>query len=84
MAKRRLVRKENISTKALRMLVWDFKDKKCEICGYEEYDFCLDIHHIDKDPQNNSKENLAVLCCMCHKKIHKKVIVDERFLKSKK
>ena len=83
MAKRRLV-VGNISTKALRNLVWDFKDKSCEICSYKEYDFLLDVHHIDENPRNNFMENLAVLCCMCHKKLHKGVIVNEKFLIKKK
>lgn len=62
----------NISSAALRKAVWIFKEKKCETCGYSEYDFCLDIHHIDKDPKNNNMDNLQVLCCICHKVLHKK------------
>lgn len=58
----------------LRKFVFDSKQKECEICGYDEYDFCLDVHHIDENPRNNVLENLAVLCCMCHKKLHKGVI----------
>jgi hypothetical protein len=33
----------------------------------------LDIHHIDKDTKNNSKENLMLLCRGCHKKLHGRV-----------
>jgi len=73
-SKYRRLRLGNISSKALRKYVFDSKEKKCEICGYDEYDFCLDLHHIDKNPKNNHIENLAVLCCMCHKKLHKKII----------
>ena len=54
--------------------VFALKLKKCEKCGYDEYDFCLDIHHIDMNPNNNDISNLAVLCVICHKKLHKGII----------
>lgn len=73
-AKNRRLKLNNISSKALRKYVFDFKEKKCEICGYSEYDFCLDIHHIDGNPGNNEFINLKILCCICHKKLHKKLI----------
>ncbi len=60
--------------RTLRKDVFLIKNKKCEICGYDEYDFCLDIHHKDKDAKNNHIDNLAVLCCMCHRKLHKGIL----------
>lgn len=57
-----------------RKYVFALKEKKCEICEYNEYDFCLDIHHIDFNPNNNDITNLAVLCVICHKKLHKGII----------
>lgn len=68
------IKRGSASGKTLRKYVFSNKPKKCEICGYDEYDFCLDIHHVDCNPINNELNNLAVLCCMCHKKLHKKVI----------
>lgn len=68
------VKRGSACSKTVRKYVFSLKQKKCEICGYDEYDFCLDIHHIDNNPINNDINNLAVLCCMCHKKLHKKVI----------
>jgi hypothetical protein len=70
MRKNRL-KKNHISSSALRKTVFSIKNCECEICGYNEYDFCIDLHHIDKDPSNNEIENIAVLCCICHKKFHK-------------
>lgn len=58
--------------------VFALKPKKCEICSYDEYDFCLDIHHIDMNANNNDISNLAVLCVMCHKKLHKGVITYQQ------
>lgn|SRR6185437_2595484 len=52
----------------------DRKNCNREVCGYMEYECCLDIHHKDKDPNNNSLENLKVVCVMCHRKIHRKII----------
>lgn len=63
-----------VQTRTLRKHVFNVKEKKCEFCGYDEYDFCLDIHHLDENPNNNSLNNLSILCCMCHKKVHKKII----------
>lgn len=60
------------SNRSLRRNVFLIKDKICEKCGYHEYDFCLDIHHIDNDPTNNELDNLSILCCICHRVLHKK------------
>jgi hypothetical protein len=62
------------SSRSLRKHIFRIKEKKCEICGYDEYDFCLDLHHIDENPNNNILDNIAILCCMCHKKLHKGII----------
>lgn len=33
----------------------------------------LCIHHIDGNPSNDKINNLVVLCCRCHKKLHIKI-----------
>ena len=41
----------------------------CEVCGKHD---ALDVHHRDKDTNNNAPENLQRICRSCHIKIHQK------------
>ena len=41
----------------------------CEICGSEKN---VDVHHKNGDFNDNSKENLMLVCRSCHMKIHRK------------
>jgi len=46
-------------------------DNKCSICGWGEVNYYsgnvpLDIDHIDGNHENNSPDNLRVLCPNCH------------------
>lgn len=39
----------------------------CEWCGTKAVKpVSLGVHHLDGNPQNNSKENTPVLCSRCH------------------
>lgn len=56
--------------------------RKCECCGAEGR---VQVHHINKDRDNNSRENLKVLCRSCHNKVHgvippKKTLTSEEEL----
>lgn len=42
----------------------------CNNCGYSNKD-ALEVHHKDKNRDNNSIENLEILCANCHTLIHK-------------
>lgn len=42
---------------------------KCSICNFDNV-LALEVHHIDKDRNNNSIENLKVLCANCHRITH--------------
>lgn len=42
---------------------------KCACCGYEEDERILEVHHIDSNRDNNTIENLIILCPNCHRKI---------------
>ena len=64
----------NFPTKILlciRKYLYKSRNYKCEICGFEGYNkktgnTILQIHHIDGDSTNNTKNNLQVLCPNCH------------------
>lgn len=44
-----------------------YKQDKCAICESNEN---LEVHHIDKNRQNNNPENLLTVCEKCHQRIH--------------
>ncbi|MEK6882922.1 MAG: HNH endonuclease [Nanoarchaeota archaeon] len=49
--------------KEIRKLVYEIYDRKCGRCSSEEF---LNIHHIDRNPENNDIENLELLDWWCH------------------
>ena len=46
------------------------EDDPCDHCGGVK---TLQRHHIDNDPSNNSRDNIAFLCAMCHGAQHRTV-----------
>jgi 5-methylcytosine-specific restriction endonuclease McrA len=38
---------------------------KCEKCGFDD-ERVLTLHHIDRNPKHNTRENLLLLCWNCH------------------
>lgn len=47
--------------------LWKEVTKKCIICGFDKI---VDLHHLDHNKKNNSKDNLIGLCPNHHKMIH--------------
>ena len=44
----------------------------CQLCGKKKLEgHNLHVHHIDGDYEYNKINNLVVLCCRCHRKVHK-------------
>jgi hypothetical protein len=41
----------------------------CEACTRD--DCKLEVHHINRNPLDNTRENLIKLCVICHYEIHK-------------
>jgi len=62
-----------LSKSGLRQILWERANEKCELCkqiihrerGHSNYA----IHHIDGNRENNSLDNLVVVCVTCH--LHK-------------
>jgi len=44
---------------------------KCEECNVE-FPFSCEVHHIDRNRENNNRDNLRVLCPNCHTLTHYK------------
>lgn len=43
---------------------------KCDRCGGRVNTATGEIHHKDRDPNNNDPTNLRVLCRSCHLAVH--------------
>ena len=44
-------------------------EHKCAVCGWDEDERILEVHHIDEDRSHNDINNLIILCPICHKKL---------------
>lgn len=44
--------------------------KKCNCCGNDDF-LVLEVHHKDRNRENNIVDNLEVLCANCHTRKHK-------------
>jgi len=55
--------------KVLRQKVMEREDFTCQYCGYRAEKYQI-AHHMDEDPENNSEENLSVICQMCNVIMH--------------
>lgn len=43
----------------------------CNRCGYNQHPSILEVHHKDRNRENNTEENLEVLCPNCHTVEHR-------------
>lgn len=59
--------KETNGIHSYRKRAFEQKGSMCKICGSNQK---INVHHKDKDRQNNKIDNLEVLCTNCHAKIH--------------
>jgi Zn finger protein HypA/HybF involved in hydrogenase expression len=58
------------ATSNYRDIAFNNKESKCESCGYDKIVEVLQVHHLDRDRNNNSQDNLQILCPTCHMEIH--------------
>jgi len=52
-----------------RLRAFEQLEHKCVVCGWDDDDRILEVHHIDENRENNNIENLCILCPTCHRKI---------------
>jgi HNH endonuclease len=53
-----------------RKLAFDSKPHICEKCGYNKIPQILEVHHKDRNRNNNIITNLEILCPNCHDEEH--------------
>ena len=54
---------------SLKLSLLKTRGKKCERCGYQQYKI-LNVHHKDRDRNNNGLENLELICPNCYAEEH--------------
>lgn len=59
----------SIEPKNYREQAFYYYPHKCAICGRNEDEDILEVHHIDNDRENNDLKNLIILCPICHRKL---------------
>ena len=56
-----------------RMVAFENKECKCEVCGKEGKPKDFHVHHKNKNRKNNKLQNLIIACPSCHRKtLHKR------------
>ena len=55
--------------RSLKIRLLSKRGKYCEKCKYDVYEI-LQVHHKDKNKDNNKLENLELICPNCHAKEH--------------
>ena len=80
------ISKYNSNKRWTRNLFKKLKDDACwtcKKCGTDKsmHTRGLHIHHIDFNPLNNDVYNLEVLCVLCHRRVHNKIMY-ENYLKN--
>lgn len=75
-----------LNTNNYRRLAFGNFSHICSVCGYNEDIRLLEIHHKDKNRNNNDITNLIILCPLCHRKItlgyYKLEFINNKYLLS--
>lgn len=53
----------------LKLRLLNQRGRVCERCGYNKYEI-LQVHHKDKNRDNNELNNLELICPNCHYEEH--------------
>lgn len=58
-----------IDQRSLKLRLLRLRGEKCERCGYSKIQI-LQVHHKDRNHDNNNLDNLALICPNCHYEDH--------------
>lgn len=75
------IRKKADNASDYRRTAFENYEHKCSICGFDEDEQILEVHHIDENRKNNYCKNLIILCPNCHKKLTLHLYTLEELLK---
>ncbi|MHB1769558.1 MAG: HNH endonuclease [Minisyncoccota bacterium] len=53
----------------MKLRIFASKGERCERCGYDTKEI-LNVHHKDRNHENNAMNNLELLCPNCHAEEH--------------
>ena len=53
----------------LKVRLLKLRGNECKKCGYDKYEI-LQVHHIDRNRENNEIDNLELICPNCHAEEH--------------
>ncbi len=56
---------DSLEWQKLRKKILERDEYACQYCGFKSQKYQI-VHHIDGNPQNNSDDNLVVICQMCN------------------
>lgn len=71
-------RKDKIAyMRGLKVRLLEIREQKCQRCEYNKIEI-LQIHHKDRNPQNNDLDNLELICPNCHYEDH---LLEKSWLK---
>jgi heterodisulfide reductase subunit B len=57
------------SSKTIKLILSDINGYKCAVCGVSEWQskaISLELEHIDGNSENNSPNNVCLICPNCH------------------
>jgi len=58
-----------VSQRAIKIRLIKARGNRCEKCGYDKIEI-LQVHHKDKNKNNNNLDNLELICPNCHFEKH--------------
>ena len=55
---------------AIKKRILERDNYACRVCGKDNVEAKLHVHHVDRNRANNGNANLVTLCYVCHSHVH--------------